>query len=491
MRTLLFAGLVAYAASPSGAQVPLTLDTSFRASRITHPGLTDALPLEDGSVITNGDCILDSFVWNNYGWMKLLSNGAIDETFGMSRGSGSIFATENYYYIETGGGVRRKFLDGTSDAPYHIGTANSPVPGTPSGAYGDVFVQEDGHVLMSGDMLMGDFWDQPAGWYSLMRINPNARLDSTYDHRQADHAIWTLEPLANGQLLASGVFNVYEGDSVGRIIRIDQDGTRDTTYRSPIRNGYAKSFIHQPDGKIIAGGLFVLENDPDTTHLIRLLPNGALDSTFNNHTEYKRLPYLTFGDFAHGINDIEALADGTIIVGGNFTHINGELRRGIALVDSLGNLLNTAFTGEGCGLCHALNSTYMQSGISAISPAPDGSIFLSGAFWGFDDGVINDPGQRMICKLHGLPVGVAEVNGNANGVLLFPNPGDERLTIQLTDANARSLITIRDAQGRSITTQQVMNKQAEFDTRTWATGLYVVEVQLIAGLKQRTKWIKQ
>ncbi|MBL7985809.1 MAG: T9SS type A sorting domain-containing protein [Flavobacteriales bacterium] len=488
MRNLLFAGLAACAASPGGAQVPLTLDTSFRASRITHPGLTDALPLEDGSVITNGNCILDSTILSNYGWMKLLPNGDLDDSFPKSRGGGSISVTDNCYYVVGNGGVRRKLLTGEHDGDFHPGNANTPFPGAPSGAYGDVFVQEDGYLLMTGDMLMGDFWGQPAGWYSLMRINSNARLDSTFDHRQADHAIWTLEPLANGQLLASGVFSVYEGDSVGRIIRINQDGTRDTTYHSPIRKGYAKCFIHQPDGKIITGGSFLLESDMDTTHLIRLLPDGALDNTFNNHTEFKRLPYYTIGDFAAAVHDLEQLSDGTIIVAGSFTHIDGQLRRGIALVDSLGNLQNTAFTGQGAGLCHALNSTLLYSGVTAISPAPDGSLFLSGDFWGFDDGVINDPGQRMICKLHGIDVGIAE-HGSVGSLSVYPNPGTRMFNLT-SDLTGPCIVRVFDMFGKEQLNSPCTMGNCVTDMSPFAPGAYTVILTDKHGTQRTAQWIK-
>lgn len=492
MRTLLFAGLAACATSPGGAQVPLSLDTSFRASRITHPpGLSDALPLEDGSVIIAGSFVLDSFVLTQFGWARLLSNGDIDDDFPMGSGGGTIIATDEYYYTVTSGGVKRYSLDGEIDIYYSHSAANNPVPGFIGGNYGDVFVQDDGRVLMTGDMLMPNpFYGQESGWYSLMRINTDATLDSTFDHRQTDGGIWTLEPLANEQFLASGVFTTYEDMPVGRIVRIDADGSLDTTYHSPIRKGYAKCFIHQPNGRLVIGGHFVLENDLDTTHLIRLLPDGALDSTFNNHTEFKRLPYLSFGDFAHSVFDIEPLADGTIIVGGRFTHINGELRRGVALLDSLGNLLNTAFTGQGCGLAHPLNSTQLSSGITAIDPAPDGSIFLSGAFWGFDDGYINDPEQRMIVRLTQVDVGVPDQTSSSPSATAHPNPGNGPVRVEWP-AHTIDNWVLRTQDGRTVLRGKVLSDQCSFNATALANGSYVLTIADRDGSATNLKWMKQ
>ena len=54
MRTLLLAGLATLVASSGGAQVPLTLDTTFRCTQILYPGHSDAMPLVDGSVVVTG-----------------------------------------------------------------------------------------------------------------------------------------------------------------------------------------------------------------------------------------------------------------------------------------------------------------------------------------------------------------------------------------------------------------------------------------------------
>lgn len=489
MRHLLFAGLAACAASPGGAQVPLTLDTSFRSS-ITYGSLTDALPLAGGMVWITG-YFTYAHTTPTPKAIRLLVNGAADpEIQYAALFGGTIHETAQYLCSAGGSGPRRINFDGTSQY-FNPGSANTPYPGFVDYDWGDIAIQSDGKILCTGSSyLTYDHADNAAGWYSVFRLCVNARLDSTYDMRTTDGTIWSLEPTGAEQFFASGVFTNYDGVPVGRIVRIWANGELDTTYHCPIQKGYAKCFIHQPDGRMIVGGQFVLPNEPDTMHLIRLMPDGALDSTFHNHTEYKHETQFTFGDFAFSVNDIEQLENGNIIVGGSFTHMDGQLRRGIALVDSSGNLLNTAFTGAGCGLAAQLNSNSMYSGLASIDPAPDGSIYLVGEFNGFDDGLVSDTSQRMICRLHGLHVGEVERTGPTEVLTLWPNPAKEQLTISWP-GHIGAVWRILSSDGGELDRGSALCDQVVLDVRHFAEGMYTITMQDAHGAQRTAKWIKQ
>ncbi|MBK6894201.1 MAG: hypothetical protein IPH00_14015 [Flavobacteriales bacterium] len=101
MRTLLLAGLATLLASPSGAQVPLTLDTSFRCTPVTYPpGLSDALPLADGSVVITGWFGLTTNYFSS--WMvKLLPVGDLDVFWGINGGGISILLVRTSILPET------------------------------------------------------------------------------------------------------------------------------------------------------------------------------------------------------------------------------------------------------------------------------------------------------------------------------------------------------------------------------------------------------
>ena len=101
MRTRLLAGLATLLASPSGAQVPLTLDTSFRCTPVTYPpGLSDALPLADGSVVITGWFGLTTNYFSS--WMvKLLPVGDLDVFWGINGGGISILLVRTSILPET------------------------------------------------------------------------------------------------------------------------------------------------------------------------------------------------------------------------------------------------------------------------------------------------------------------------------------------------------------------------------------------------------
>lgn len=479
------------------AQQPLTLDTSFHCTQIVYPpGLTDALPLADGSVIVTGTFGIPELAspGTAFGWLKLLPSGEIDESWAIEyAGGGHILPYPPYYYI-SGNYSAKRFLQttGEPDIGFSVSGVNNPYPDLNLGNNGGAIVQADGKILMTGDHHLGQQYGPNApGSYSLLRLNTDATLDSTFEFRHTDGVIWTLESTTQGRFLISGVFTQYEGSPVGRVLRIWPDGSLDTTFHTDISKGYALCFLQQPNGRIIAGGQFVLPNDPDTLHLIRLMPDGALDTTFHNHTDYKLLPYLSYGDFSFIVHVAKQLEDGTIMVGGGFNHIDGQLRRGIALLDSTGQLLNTAFTGQGCGLTHNFNDpNNPYSGIGAIRMAPDGGIFLAGAFHGFDDGTVSDTTMNMICKLHGLSVGIHEQSAEPTWQLrIFPNPGTNVLHIE---ANVKSKIDVRvlDTEGRAVLTASGATGSLELSSGELSPGIYLIEVNTAEG-RRTVKWTKR
>lgn len=498
MKTLTLALLATLTAGSGGAQVPLSLDTSFRCTHFMNNGLLAVLPLDDGSVLASGWTVWVDGSNIPYTFFHILPNGDLDESWTTSFGYGEIIAFENYYYLTFDGFPARYFrATGEIDGSYAPLLENNTHPGLLHGNGGDIYVQADGKVLCTGDHHVAEQWGQNSpGSYSLLRVDTAGILDSTFQWRKTDNIIWTIQPTSQGRFLLSGVYNTYEGQPAGRILRIWPDGSLDSTFHTDIIKGYATCLVEQPNGRILAGGQFVFPNDPDTMHLIRLMPDGALDTTFNNHAEYGRLGHTTLGDevwfddFWFGVDDVKSLADGTMLVAGNFTHIDGQLRRGIALLDSTGHLLNTALNGEGALLTHNVNSTVLYSQVTAIGLAPDGSIFLAGAFKGFDDGIIRDTTMTFIAKLHGLSVGIhEEVRPAAWQVRVWPNPGTDVLHIEAT-VKGKMEVRLSDTTGRAVLAASGSTGLLEVNSAGLSPGVYMIEANNGEG-RRTVKWIKR
>jgi hypothetical protein len=102
----------------------------------------------------------------------------------------------------------------------------------------------------------------------------------------------------------------YTGYSSSGIIMLESDGTADNTFGTGI-NGNTFSIELQPDGKILVGGIFDEYNGTSVGYgLIRLESDGTIDTTFN----------IGIG-FDNDVQTIALQSDGKILVGGGFTYV--------------------------------------------------------------------------------------------------------------------------------------------------------------------------
>ncbi|HEX8398217.1 MAG TPA: FG-GAP-like repeat-containing protein [Pyrinomonadaceae bacterium] len=134
---------------------------------------------------------------------------------------------------------------------------------------GENFAQETSLVHNEGDILDQTF---------------NAKISATsYNHKAVD----TILPLPDGRILVGGRFNSYNQAVTGSLVRLNADGSLDSTFNSnTIAGGDATSLnavsvlAVQPDGKILIGGAFTLNGESVTRKLVRLNADGSLDTTF-------------------------------------------------------------------------------------------------------------------------------------------------------------------------------------------------------------------
>ncbi|WP_176756873.1 T9SS type A sorting domain-containing protein, partial [Flavobacterium saliperosum] len=121
--------------------------------------------------------------------------------------------------------------------------------------------------------------------------------------------VYTMATQADGKILVGGHFTNYNGVAENDIIRLNADGTNDTTFN--IGTGFNDS-VHtiapQADGKILVGGSFTTYKGVAENRIIRLNTDGTNDTTFNIGT-----------GFNNGVGIIAPQVDGKILVGGYFT----------------------------------------------------------------------------------------------------------------------------------------------------------------------------
>src|SRR6266851_5331043 len=128
----------------------------------------------------------------------------------------------------------------------------------------------------------------------------------------------------------------------------------------------------QPDGRIVIGGDFTAVNGTPRKGIARLNSNGLLDSGFD--------PGLGPNDQVSAV----ALQGDKIIIGGYFTAVAGTNQGYIARLNTNGTLDTTFNAGAGA-----------DGPVVALAVQPDGKILLGGAF-----GTINLAPRTNIARLN-------------------------------------------------------------------------------------------
>ncbi len=124
----------------------------------------------------------------------------------------------------------------------------------------------------------------------------------------------------------------------------------------------AATVIRQPDGKILIGGNFTVVNGFLKVGIVRLNADGTLDANFNNES------------FNGTVRTLGLQSDGKIIVGGSFFLINNIVRRRIVRL-TVNGALDTSFnTGEGA-----------DSFIQSLALQTDGKVLVGGGFSTFNN----------------------------------------------------------------------------------------------------------
>jgi uncharacterized delta-60 repeat protein len=370
-----------------------SLDTTFQT--ITFPINSSQFI---GRLISLPDNkVLVGFFGGSSGWLKRYnSDGSLDNTF-QSTPNGEVRSIEllpdGKYLIggtfsSVGGTVRPKiaklFADGTLDASFSPAIASdetfSELKALPSGhvyvhLYVTPFRQDpiprfvrynpDGSVdtsfnqsFLHPNNLVVDGLNRIVTFRSkdqrrYYRINADGNIDSTFNPVVSVDGFNITAALQNdGKLIVGGEFGKANGTPSGKLARINSDGTTDSTFNAGTGfDGAPIRLVVQSDGKILTSGYFNFYNGIPRTKLIRINGDGSLDLGFN--------PLLTGVDQIWNVYAIAPLANGKILIGGNFRTVNGTARTGFARLNADGSL-DTTFGDVFSGF-NTVNAILVQS----------------------------------------------------------------------------------------------------------------------------------
>jgi uncharacterized delta-60 repeat protein len=224
--------------------------------------------------------------------------------------------------------------------------------------------QSDGKLLVAGNFTsLSPNGGSAVSRAGVVRINVDGTVDTTFGNPAVVGPVYTLVLQNDGRVLIGGDFSSVGGVARQRLARLNADGTLDTSF-NPSANARVNILALQTDGKIIAGGAFTsLQPNGGAVvsrrYLARLNADGTVDGAYNPSPN---LPVLSAA----------VQADGRALVGGYFT----ELQPNGGAVVSRSRLvrLNTNGTID-------LNWDPMPDReIEVIVIQPDGKALIGGAF---------------------------------------------------------------------------------------------------------------
>jgi uncharacterized delta-60 repeat protein len=174
----------------------------------------------------------------------------------------------------------------------------------------------------------------------LMRINiADASVDSTFQQNTVDNYITQMIPLADGKVLVYGAFTRMQGDTKFKyIVRLNRNGTIDTTYNVNLNGGPSTSANTQPiallkDESIVIGGTYTsIDTDNTRIRVAKLDSSGRIDNTFRTDKSIV---------FSGTVVGIRPSADGRLYVTGYFANLGGQPRNYVARLLSDGSIDTT------------------------------------------------------------------------------------------------------------------------------------------------------
>ena len=237
-------------------------------------------------------------------------------------------------------GLVRCGTNGAIDTGFHFGGSGVDTNGYVSA----LSLQGDGKILVGGTFtnLNG------AVRTNLGRLNADGSLDSGFNVNLVgfggNAGVKVIAPSPSGKILIGGQQFIYSAgaDSRTNIIRLNADGTFDSSFNATI-GGSIRKIIVQPDEKILIAGKFETVNGVSRRGVARLNSDGSLDATFDVGTGVG--PAST--DPLGSVSAMIQLRDGKLLVGGNFDSFNGVQHRNLARLNGGGGPLVSQSTNAG------------------------------------------------------------------------------------------------------------------------------------------------
>jgi uncharacterized delta-60 repeat protein len=347
-----------------------SLDPTFNAS--INGEVRQAIILDDGKIIVAGRFYVGVSGGTYYNVARLNSDGTLDTNFYQtlgSQGAANAIAVQSDGRILVGGWSLTILND--VSATYHLLRLNAN--GSPDGSYPKRSAPE-GQV--TGIQIINDVESKPnlgLVFGSLPNISGShtgyvvyflntGTVDSYLGDETFNGLVYSYALDSQNRRVYVGLFTEAGGASRMNVARLNSDRSLDISFNPGAgSNGQVNSVIIQSDDKIVVAGNFDQFNNNPVGNIVRLNDNGSVDSSFAGSADDR-----IFG--------LSHPSDDHLRIVGAFRSVNGVTRNGAAILNDNGGL-----TDHYAGLT---NGNTKNSYVYAVATQPDGKVLLGGDFTG-------------------------------------------------------------------------------------------------------------
>ncbi len=290
---------------------------------------------------------------------------------------------------------------------------NNPHPGTDGEVSGLAVLANNETVVV------GDFFSYNGNGRNCMAlITTNGMLDNTFLNglSGANDFINAVALTVSGKFIIGGNFTSFNGAGCGYVARLNANGSLNTSFLNGLAgaDNTVWAVLVQPDGKVLIGGDFTHVNGTVRNHLARLNTDGSLDSSFDPGTNFSGSVYALA---------LQPSGGGQIFAGGSFG-VGGQGYINVALLNGDGTL-NTSFS----------PGTGPDNSVFAVCWQPNGQLLLGGAF-----NHINGSSFNGIARLN--------TDGSIDTTGFFPGTGaDSAVNCIIYCTNVISSVTVSNPPG--------------------------------------------
>jgi uncharacterized delta-60 repeat protein len=235
-------------------------------------------------------------------------------------------------------------------------------------------LRPDGRILIGGAFTSFDGVPRE----HLAQLHGDGQVDLSFDPGTgADFNLYAVALQRDGQALIGGGFTSFNGQPQRYLARLRADGSVDAGFAPQFNEwGWVLAVAVQNDDRIVIGGDFTSVNGETRNRIARLNADGSLDASF------QPTPGVDAGGST--VMTLAVQPDGKVILGGVFERVNGVARRHIARLNADGTLDPTFDPGTGA-----------DSTVWAVAWQPDGKIVMGGYFTS-----VHGVSRRGIARLH-------------------------------------------------------------------------------------------